>query len=301
MLRLVWLTCGRISGMVLLAIFCTLQVFAQAPGATPQAATSTASLPDPATLLKKVQGNQEKLEAARRDYISRRKDVEFDEQGRLKSSDVREYDVYFIGHWEIDRLVSKGGKPLSEEEKRKQDEDVRKQEAKTREIIAKEASGEDPGKDTITAGRFLAADRFYNLRRVTYEGREVYAMDFSPRPDFKPHSLLDRLLNAMGGTVWIDEQAEQAVRLEARFLQGVKVGGGLIGSLQKGGNVVLEYKFVNGEVWMPSYAEFHLGGRLLFIHKSVNGTFAYSDYRKFRVDTKVLDSVPAKPPANPAN
>ena len=43
-------------------------------------------------------------------------------------------------------------------------------------------------------------------------------MDFEPRPDFDPHSLMDKVLKALGGTIWIDEQARQVVRLEARFL-----------------------------------------------------------------------------------
>jgi len=56
-------------------------------------------------------------------------------------------------------------------------------------------------------------------------------MDFGPRPDFRPHSVVDKVLKALGGTLWIDEQAKQGVRLEARFLEGVKVGGGLLGSV----------------------------------------------------------------------
>jgi hypothetical protein len=44
---------------------------------------------------------------------------------------------------------------------------------------------------------------------------------------------------------------------------------------------------------MPSYAEVHLNARLFFIHKSINGIVTYSDYRKFRVDSKITGSEPA--------
>jgi hypothetical protein len=248
---------------------------------------------DPVALIKTVEANQNQIEAARKDYIFHRRDEmpELDSQGRLKTNKVREYEVYFIGPWEIDRLLSKDGKPLNEGERKKQDEEVRKQEAKARERIAKRDSGEDPGKDAITVAKFLAADRFYNLRRDTYKGREVYAMDFAPRPEFEPHSLVDKLLKALGGTLWIDEQAKQGVRLEAHFLEGVKVGGGLA-ALQKGGSVVLEQRFVNDEVWMPSDLEIHLNARVLFAHKLFNVTSAYDDYRKFRVDSKITGAAP---------
>jgi hypothetical protein len=205
----------------------------------------------------------------------------------VKSTQTKEYEVYFVGPWEIERLVSKEGKPLTERESKKQDDDVGKQEAKARQSMAKRESGENPGKDAITLAKFLAADRFYNLRRDTYQGREVYAMDFAPRPEFEPRSLVDKLLKSLGGTLWIDEQAKQGVRLEARFLQSVKVGGGLLASVRKGGNVVLEQRFVNAEVWMPSSGEIHLNARLLFLHKFLNGTSTFSDYRKFRVDSKI--------------
>jgi hypothetical protein len=254
--------------------------------------------PDPATLIKTVVQNQKQIEAARRDYIARRKDQEFDSQGNLKSTETREYEEYFVGPWLIERLVSKDGKPLSAGETRKQDEDVRKQEAKAHERIAKQDAGEDPGKDTITLTKFLAADRFFNLRRDAFQGREVYAMDFGPRPDFATHSLTDKLLKALGGTLWIDEQASQIVRLDAHFLAGVNVGGGLLGSLQKGGNVVFEQKFVNDEVWMPSYVEIHLTARVVFLHKLFNVVSTFSDYRKFRVDSKITGS-PTIPAAKP--
>ena len=48
---------------------------------------------------------------------------------------------------------------------------------------------------------------------------------------------------------------------------------------------------MNDEVWMPSYVEVHLDARLLFLHKSLNGTSTYSDYRKFRVNSKISSGV----------
>ena len=256
---------------------------------------------DPVALIKVVAENQKQIEEARKDYIFRRRDEdqEPDAQGHFQTKEVKEYEVYFLGPWEIERLLTKNGKPLTEGEQHKQDEEVRKQEKKARERVDKQESGAEPDKDTITLAKFLASDRFYNLRREAYEGREVYAMDFAPRPEFQPHSLVDRVLKALGGTIWIDEQAKQGVRLEARFLEGVKVGGGLLGSVQKGGNVILEQRFVNGEVWLPSYAEFHLNARLLLIHKSFNGTATYSDYRKFHVESKITGTAPVTPSTPP--
>jgi hypothetical protein len=278
---------------VLLAGTCASALYPQSKAIEPEPATQRASPPDPATLIKTVAENQKQIDAARKDYIFHRKDEEpeFDSQGQVKSTRIKEYEVYFIGPWQIERLLSKDGKPLTEGERKKQGEEVRKQETKARARIARQESSEDPGKNTITLAKFLAADRFYNLHRDTSQGREVYAMDFAPRPELQPHSLVEKVLKALGGTLWIDEQARQGVRLEARFLEGMKLGAGLLASVQKGGNVVLEQRFVNGEVWMPSYVEIHLDAHVFFIHKSINGISTYSDYRKFRVDAKITGGV----------
>jgi len=280
--------------LAFLVLACTSWLYSQEKVLRPEPRAQNAAPTDPETLIKAVWENQKQLEAARKNYIFHRKEEEqeIDSQGRIKSREFKEYEVYYVGNRPIERLVGKDGKPLSERETRKQDEEVRKQEAKAREKAAKQESGEDPEKDAFTPTKFLAADRFYNLHRESYQGHEVYAMDFEPRPDFAPHSLLDKVLKSLGGTIWIDEQARQVVRLEARFLNSLKVGGGLLGSVQKGGNVVLEQRFVNNEIWMPSYDEVHLNARVFFLHKSINGTSTYSDYRKFRVDSKITGGSP---------
>jgi hypothetical protein len=291
----------RFASLVLLAGACATPLFPQDKVRRPEPKADNVLPIDPVALITTIRQNQKQIEAARKDYIFHCKDEEWetDSEGHKKSSQIKEYEAYFVGPWEIDRLLSKNGKPLTEGESKKQDDEVRKQEAKARERLAKRESGEDPGKNTITLPKFLAADHFYNLRRDTYQGREVFAMDFAPRPDFRPHSLVDKVLKAMGGTLWIDEQAKQIVRMEARFLEGLKMGAGLAGSVQKGGNVVFEQRFVNDEIWMPSYGEIHLDARVLFVHKSVNVASTYNDYRKFRVDSKLSSGTQPTPVQKP--
>lgn len=252
-------------------------------------AQETAGTANPEELLKQVVANQKQLEVARKNYIFHRRDEEqdTDENGKVKKTTVNEYEVFFVGPWEIDRLLTKDGKPLNDSEKKKQDEQVAKEEKKARERMRKEEAGEEPDKDAITLTKFLAADRFYNLRREPFRGREVYAFDFAPRPDFKSHNLSEKVLESLGGTVWIDEYAKQVVRLEAHLLDGFKVGGGIVGSVKKGGNLIFEQEKVNDEVWMPSYGEIHLNYRVIFKRNVANVVLRYSDYRKFAVDSKI--------------
>ena len=257
------------------------------------------SPPDAETLLRAVAANQKQLEVSRRNYIFHRRDEQqdTDEQGKLKKTTISEYEVFFIGGWEIDRLLSRNGKELDDHEKHKQDEQVAKQEKRARENIRKEEAGEQTDKDIITLAKFLAADRFFNLRRETYHGREVYAFDFAPKPDFKPHNLSEKVLESLGGTLWVDEDAKQAVRLEAHLIDGIKVGAGIVGSVKKGGNVIFEQEKVNDEVWMPSYGEIHLDYRIVWSRKITNVVLRYSEYRKFKAESKITgyEEVAPKP------
>ncbi len=285
--------------LILLGAAITLPLNAQ--DEAQKSTTESSPAADATALVKIVAENQKQIEATQKDYIFHRKDEErvADKKGHVKSTRVKEYEVFYVGPWPIERLLSKDGKPLTAAEQKKQDEDVRKQEKKARERIAKQAAGEEPGKDTITLGKFLAADRFYNLRHDTYQGREVYALDFEPRPDFQPHSLVEKALKSVGGTLWVDAQAKDVVRLEARFLEALKVAGGLVGSVQKGGSVILEQQFLNEEVWMPTYVEIQLDARVFFLHRTLNVVSYYSEYHKFRVDSKITGVGQEPPPPKP--
>ena len=73
------------------------------------------------------------------------------------------------------------------------------------------------------------------------------------------------------------------IRDRAHFAEGVKIGGGLVASLQKGSNFVFEQEKINDEVWLPSYAEVHFAGRIFVVKLKQNAIDRYTDYKKFRV------------------
>jgi hypothetical protein len=114
-------------------------------------------------------------------------------------------------------------------------------------------------------------------------GQEVIAFDFAGNPHYKPKKEIDRIIQRLAGVMWVDAQAREVARLEAHFAESVKIGGGLLASLHKGSNFVFEQEKINGEVWLPSYAEVHFAGRIVFVNLKQNFVDRYSDYKKFRV------------------
>jgi hypothetical protein len=63
--------------------------------------------------------------------------------------------------------------------------------------------------------------------------------------------------------------------------------------VRPGSSLVFEQALVNDEVWLPTYAEIDISGRVLLL-KGVkqHQTVRFSDYRKFEVDTSEELKVP---------
>ena len=115
----------------------------------------------------------------------------------------------------------------------------------------------------------------------------MIAFDFAANPNYKPKKMIDRIIQKLSGIVWVDDRSREIARLEAHFVESAHIGGGLVASLHRGSRFVFEQQRINGEVWLPSYAEVHVAGRIFVVQLKQNFIDRYSDYRKFRVGVTV--------------
>jgi hypothetical protein len=257
-------------------------------------AASNRPLPDIADLLKALDRNQKVIEKLVEQYTCDKKEEEFeiDSHGQVKSKGFKEYNVFYLDGDEVDRLVSKDGRALNAAEEQKENDHIQKV---VREYEKKQARKAEHPNDRMEVKRksndveisdFLRIDRFTNPRRETFRGHEVIVFDFEPNPSYRPASMVENLLHDLTGAVWIDEQAQDVVRLEAYLAGNFKLAGGLLASLKKGSAFTFEQSKINNEVWLPSYMEAHINARLLLL-KGMEGNFIdrYSNYRKFRVES----------------
>jgi hypothetical protein len=259
-------------------------------GASAQPAPDTRPLPDIPALLLDIRKNQAALEDLRKNYTCHLSEEEdkTDSDGNVKSRELKDYDVFYIGEEQVLHLLAKDGKPLQGDEKQKEDDRFNK---KYDELKKKQAElAADPKKqakkdeeDEAQLSDFLRAETFTNPRREMFRGHEVIAFDFAGNPGYKPKKEIDRILQKLAGVMWVDEQAREIARLEAHFAESAKVGAGLLASVHKGSNFVFEQDKINDEVWLPSYAEVHFTARIVFVNLKQNFIDHYSDYKKFRV------------------
>ncbi|HLG15713.1 MAG TPA: hypothetical protein VJH03_14600 [Blastocatellia bacterium] len=255
-------------------------------------------LPELEPLMKSIVANQEKIEELREHYTCLVTETErkLDGSGRIKESVTKVYEVTPVGEEFVERLMSVDGKELWASERDKEDrrvqkevEDIikrreKKQEKKDRAAARGEKPEED--KDNITILDFLRLSEVTSVRREVFGGHEVIAFDFEPRKGIKPRNRAETIVSKLAGTMWVDEDAQQIARVEARLTDSFKMGGGLVASISPSTAMVFEQEKVGGEIWLPSFAEANISARVLLFAK-FNRSFVrrYSDYKKYQIDS----------------
>ena len=281
---------------------------------------SQVQLPDLKALFKQIDSNQQALDKIKEDYAGTKieEETDYEGNGKPKKPDVRESTFFYLHGTEVSTLVKINGQPLSADAQKKENAHVLKQIEDLEKAANKKESPEEKSKqeqkdeqeEDVSIDAFLRACQFVNPRRERFRGQDVLVFDFEPNPEFKARSLVEKVIQKLGGVIWIDEKALDVVRLDAFFVNNVKFAGGLLADLQKGTRVILEQTYVNNEVWLPTYEEVHLDVRVLLVKGiKVDGTTRYFDYKKFNVETistigkpkSAPDSAPAPatPPAKP--
>jgi len=251
-------------------------------------------LPDIADLIREVSKNQKAVDEMQKEYTCHltTEETKTGPKGAIVTK-IREFEVFNIAGDEVRHLLATDGAALSGKEKTKEDERFNKEFQERTKEAARLAA--DPKKqarqdaeDEAQISDFLRAERFSNPRRERFRGEDVIAVDFGPNPDYKPKKAIESYLQKLTGVVLIDDKAHDVARLEAHVDNSIKIGGGVLASLDKGSSFVFEQGRINDEVWLPSYTEVHVAGHaLLFVKLKANEIDRYTDYKKFHSDSKI--------------
>jgi hypothetical protein len=85
---------------------------------------------------------------------------------------------------------------------------------------------------------------------------------------------------------WISEFDYELVRLEAEAIDNLSWGLGVFAKLHKGAQLSFLRRKINNEVWLPAVASYRGSARVgLLWTLRRTGTYEYSGYKKFSVDT----------------
>jgi hypothetical protein len=239
-----------------------------------------------------------------RDYTYVERDVEnhLDGKGQTKSAEVMTYEVLEIYGEQVQRLIEKGDKPLSEKESTKEEEKIQKiidkRKNESAETRRKREQREEKDREE---GREFVRDvaNAYNFTLVgteTLGGREAWVIDAEPRAGFVPHAKGAKYLPKFRGRVWIDKSDLQLVKLDVECLDTVSWGL-FLARIHKGSHFMLEQTRVNDEVWLPLHVTFKIDVRLALVKGfNVAGEQTFRDYKKFRTSAKIVGMGEVKQP-----
>jgi hypothetical protein len=261
-------------------------------------ATEDKPIPDIVAVMHDVETNERKAETIEKNYLyhSVVTEQKVDGHGRIKKTEVTEFDHYWVNGVPVSRKVKKDGKALSAEEIAREDDRIDQEAAKAHERRGKaDAQGKETdsrGEQEITVSRLVELGAFTNPRRVQLGGRDTIAVDFAGDPRAKTHNRSEDVIRDMVGTAWIDEQDHVLARVEGRFVSAFKVAGGLVVNIQKDTRFSWDQTKINNEVWLPAHIEGQGTARVLLFF-SFNGSLraVESDYRKFRTSSTILPGV----------
>jgi hypothetical protein len=171
------------------------------------------------------------------------------------------YESVLIDGRRFFRITGKNGKPLTGEESQKEKErEAAFRERGGKKKVAEEVDGGDVEFNDELVKRF----NFTLVDKETINGRSAFVMTFEPKSGPLPApKRIDKVVNNLGGKVWVDEQEYELVKVEARLLRAVGFGWGLLASLEQGTLRIEQVRLDDG-AWMPGSIEVYLKGRKLF-------------------------------------
>lgn len=264
------------------AAFLLFMSFAH-PAQLQQAAN--APLPEIPQLMKEVREHQKSLDKVRENYTFTASIAveDIDSKGKVTKTESHEFEVFYVHGHEITRTVKKDGKPLTDEEQKKETERV------TKAVEKAENPPPEPHKEgqNVSLLHILEVADARNPRRENFRGRATLVYDFVGKKDFKAHGLSEDLSKKLQGTIWIDEADRQVARMEAAITDNFHLGGGVLVNIQKGSRFAFDQAPVNGEIWFPTNADIALQMRVLLlkgIHQHII-QHCY-DYKRFHAEAQ---------------
>ena len=227
-------------------------------------------------------------------YIQREEEHKLDSKGEVKSSESKTQEIMVLYGEQVERLIAKNGKPLSEKDAAKEEERIQKltDKRKNETEVQRKKRLQTEEKNREDARKFVSevADAYnFHLKGMeNLDGRETYVIDAEPPPDFQPHFKEAKVLPKFRFRAWIDQAESQWVKLDAECIDTVSVGW-FLARIHKGSRLLIDQTRVNDEVWLPRHVAVKVDVRVALLKNfNLDADVTYRDYKKFRTDTRIV-------------
>ncbi len=213
--------------------------------------------------------------------------------GSVRNAESETFQVMPAPGGEYRKLIGKNGRSLSAKDQEKEEKKFKKYIEKQLELSPDEVAQKNENLSR-RVGRFETRIRealevfdFESLPDETFRGSRVRTFQFTPKQGYEPKSRATKILHRTEGTLWVDPEKNQIVKLHIRFREDMKILAGLFGRISKGTEAVAEQRSVGDEIWVLDNLDVTLRGRFYFLKRyNRRLKFDYTDYRKYTVTTE---------------
>jgi hypothetical protein len=226
-------------------------------------------------------------------YIERQEEHKLDSNGNVAKIEIRTSEILEIYGEEVEKLIAKDDKPLSEQDGKKEDEkiqkiiDKRKGESESDRRKRQEKEEKEREDDRKFVLEIADAFDFRLVGSETIDRHDCWVLAAEPHPGYQPKHRDAKLLSKFHGRVWIDKEEGQWVKLDITALDTLTFGL-FLARIHKGARVEVDLTEVNREVWLPKHVQFRVDARVALLknyREDVEQTFR--DYKKFRTESKI--------------
>jgi hypothetical protein len=211
---------------------------------------------------------------------------------------VKTYRVMMIDGSPYNKLISVNGKLLgasqaAAEEKKLREEIASRQQEKPEDRAKRVGEyQEERRQDNALLQSMVHAMNFRLSGEATVDGRRCFVLEGTPRPEYRPTSRETKVLKGMRGTMWIDQQAYQWVKVRAEVFRPVAFGL-FIAQVEPGTEFTLEQKPIAGGLWLPSHFSMRVKAEVLHLWShDTNDDETYWDYQPASPNRLVATATP---------
>jgi hypothetical protein len=232
-------------------------------------------------------------------FMERVREDKLDGNGRVQSSKLEASEILVLYGEPFERLVERDGRPLSPKDQSKEnekfDKETKKRENETPEERQKRLEKYEKEREDQRAfvREIMDAYDFKLIGEEVLNGRKAWVIDGTPHPGFEAKRKDAKMLPKIKPRFWIDQQDYTWTKLTGEVTDTISFGW-VVARMHRGTRFEMQQERVNGEVWLPERIDVHLDARVALLKGyNENVHVTYSDYRKFRTDTKITLATPA--------
>jgi len=211
-------------------------------------------------------------------YVERNEEKRFDSAGRTRSTDVRVSRAVVLNNGNIiDQTVSYNGGPPTPEQKKNDQELLRKRRSET--LQERTARLREEKENRAFIGEVVSAFNFQLLGEEVIDGRQAYILQATPKSGYRAHSKHGRIFSKVHGKLWVDKQDFGWVKVDANVVAPFSMGL-FLARVNPGTHILFEQIRVAEGIWLPRHIEIKADAKILFLKNyQMQEVITYSEYR----------------------